>query len=457
MRNKKPKNCGITCIIHCFFVTSHRLKNIHNMTNILYKKRITDLILERRLQGKGAILIEGPKWCGKTTTAKQYAKSILDLGDSIILSNAQIALQVNPKSLLLGDTPRLIDEWQTVPSLWDMVRSEVDRRQNVGQFILTGSSVPIEQEKIVHSGTGRIGRITMRPMSLWESGESNGSVSLNDLFEGKNIEVQNNNLTLEDIAYLICRGGWPKATLLNKNIALDEAFDYYEAIYKTDIHRVDNVRRNSERTRLLLRSYARNQGSSVSLNLLANDIKNNDNVSITYETVSDYIDALKKLFVIEDMPAWNPNLRSKSAIQTSDTRYFVDPSIAVSALSIGPSDLINDLQTFGLFFESMAVRDLRVYADALQGNIFHFRNAAGLECDAILHRRNGTYGLIEIKLGGANLIEKGAKTLLNLANKIDKDKMLMPSFLMVLTAIGDYSYQRPNDGVWVVPIGCLKP
>ena len=427
------------------------------MTNILYKKRITDLILERRLQGKGAILIEGPKWCGKTTTAKQYAKSILDLGDSIILSNAQIALQVNPKSLLLGDTPRLIDEWQTVPSLWDMVRSEVDRRQNVGQFILTGSSIPIEQEKIVHSGTGRIGRITMRPMSLWESGESNGSVSLNDLFEGKNIEVQNNNLTLEDIAYLICRGGWPKATLLNKNIALDEAFDYYEAIYKTDIHRVDNVRRNSERTRLLLRSYARNQGSSVSLNLLANDIKNNDNVSITYETVSDYIDALKKLFVIEDMPAWNPNLRSKSAIQTSDTRYFVDPSIAVSALSIGPSDLINDLQTFGLFFESMAVRDLRVYADALQGNIFHFRNAAGLECDAILHRRNGTYGLIEIKLGGANLIEKGAKTLLNLANKIDKDKMLMPSFLMVLTAIGDYSYQRPNDGVWVVPIGCLKP
>lgn len=427
------------------------------MANVLYKKRIADLIIERRLQGKGAVLIEGPKWCGKTTTAKQYAQSLLDLGDSTILSNAQISLQVNPKSLLVGDVPRLIDEWQTIPSLWDMIRSEVDRRQDVGQFILTGSSVPIEQEKIVHSGTGRIGRITMRPMSLWESGESNGGVSLNDLFEGKKIDIQNSDLTLEDIAYLICRGGWPKATLLNKNIALDEAFDYYEAIYKTDIHRVDNVRRNSERTRLLLRSYARNQGSSVSLNLLANDIKNNDNVSITYETVSDYIDALKKLFVIEDMPAWNPNLRSKSAIQTSDTRYFIDPSIAVNALSIGPSDLMNDLQTFGLFFESMAVRDLRVYADALQGNIFHFRNSAGLECDAVLHRRNGTYGLIEIKLGGANLIEQGAKTLLNLVNKIDGEKMPMPSFLMVLTAIGDYSYQRPNDGVWVVPIGCLKP
>ena len=427
------------------------------MANVLYKKRIADLIIERRLQGKGAVLIEGPKWCGKTTTAKQYAQSLLDLGDSTILSNAQISLQVNPKSLLVGDVPRLIDEWQTIPSLWDMIRSEVDRRQDVGQFILTGSSVPIEQEKIVHSGTGRIGRITMRPMSLWESGESNGGVSLNDLFEGKKIDIQNSDLTLEDIAYLICRGGWPKAALLNKNIALDEAFDYYEAIYKTDIHRVDNVRRNSERTRLLLRSYARNQGSSVSLNLLANDIKNNDNVSITYETVSDYIDALKKLFVIEDMPAWNPNLRSKSAIQTSDTRYFIDPSIAVNALSIGPSDLMNDLQTFGLFFESMAVRDLRVYADALQGNIFHFRNSAGLECDAVLHRRNGTYGLIEIKLGGANLIEQGAKTLLNLVNKIDGEKMPMPSFLMVLTAIGDYSYQRPNDGVWVVPIGCLKP
>ena len=426
------------------------------MANVLYKKRIADLIIERRLQGKGAVLIEGPKWCGKTTTAKQYAQSLLDLGDSTILSNAQISLQVNPKSLLVGDVPRLIDEWQTIPSLWDMIRSEVDRRQDVGQFILTGSSVPIEQEKIVHSGTGRIGRITMRPMSLWESGESNGGVSLNDLFEGKKIDIQNSDLTLEDIAYLICRGGWPKATLLNKNIALDEAFDYYEAIYKTDIHRVDNVRRNSERTRLLLRSYARNQGSSVSLNLLANDIKNNDNVSITYETVSDYIDALKKLFVIEDMPAWNPNLRSKSAIQTSDTRYFIDPSIAVNALSIGPSDLMNDLQTFGLFFESMAVRDLRVYADALQGNIFHFRNSAGLECDAVLHRRNGTYGLIEIKLGGAYLIDQGAKTLLNLVNKIDGEKMPMPSFLMVLTAIGDYSYQRPNDGVWVVPIGCLK-
>ena len=421
-----------------------------------YKKRVADSLIERRLQGKGAILIEGPKWCGKTTTAKQFAKSILDLGDSSILSNAQMAMQVNPSSLLSGDTPRLVDEWQTLPALWDMTRNEVDKRQAFGQFILTGSSVPPEQDKIHHSGTGRIGRISMRPMSLWESGESNGSISLAELFAGKEYEPQNNTLDLQQIAFLICRGGWPQATFLKGDIALEEARDYYEAIYKTDIHCVDKVRRNSERTRLLLRSYARNQGSSVSLKRLSDDIKENDNLSISYETISDYIDALKKLFVIEDMPAWNPNLRSKAAIQTSDTRYFIDPSIGAGALSIGPQDLINDLRTMGLFFEAMAVRDLRVYADALSGNVFHFRNASGLECDAVLHRRNGTYCLIEIKLGGQDLIDKGASTLIDLANKIDLEKMPAPSFMMIITAVGDFSYRRPQDGIWVVPIGCLR-
>jgi len=422
-----------------------------------YKKRIADGLLERRLQGKGAILIEGPKWCGKTTTAKQFANSLLDLGDSVTFAEAQTALQVNPTVLLAGNTPRLIDEWQTIPALWDMVRSEVDKRQAFGQFILTGSSVPPQQEEIHHSGTGRIGRISMRPMSLWESGESNGTVSLSDLFDNKSLEPQNNPLHIEQIAYLVCRGGWPLSTMMKGEIALDEARDYYEAIYKNDIHRIDNVRRSSERTRLLLRSYARNQGCAVSFSRLSEDIKENDNQSITYETVSDYVDALKKLFVIEDMPAWNPNLRSKVAIQTSDTRYFIDPSIATSALSIGPKDLMNDLKTFGLFFESLAVRDLRVYADALSGNVYHFRNAAGLECDAVLHRRDGTYGLIEIKLGGPDLVEKGASTLCDLAKKINPEKMPSPSFMMVLTAVGDYSYRRPKDGVWVVPIGCLKP
>lgn len=422
-----------------------------------YKKRIADVILERKLQGKGAVLIDGPKWCGKTTTAKQISSSILDLGDSSVLDNARLLMQVNAKALLNGNIPRLIDEWQTLPPLWDMVRSEVDRRQEFGQFILTGSSVPADQDAIHHSGTGRIGRVSMRPMSLWESCESTGSVSLNDLFEGIPIDPQPNSLNLEQIAFLICRGGWPQATFLSGDIALEQARDYYDAIYKVDILRVDKTRRNSERTRLLLRSYARNQGQSVSLKKLCDDIKDNDNVLITYETISDYVDALKKLFVIEDMPAWNPNLRSKAAIQSSDTRYFIDPSIAAGALGVGPNDLVNDLKAMGMFFESMAVRDLRVYADALDGNVFHFRNSSGLECDAVLHRRNGTYGLVEIKLGGGELIEKGASTLKALSDKIDTDKMPTPSFMMVLTAVGDYSYRRPQDGIWVVPIGCLKP
>lgn len=424
---------------------------------IIYKKRIADMLLSRRLQGKGAILIEGPKWCGKTTTALQFANSMLDLGDSSILANAKITLQVNSSALLAGETPRLLDEWQTIPPLWDMVRSEVDKRQSFGQFILTGSSVPPHLDQLQHSGTGRIGKIRMRPMSLWESGESSGTVSLGDLFDGVDITPQNNALSIQDVAYLICRGGWPQSTLLKGDIALDEAQDYFEAIYQRDIHRIDNVRRSSERTHLLLRSYSRHQGSAVSFNRLSEDIKENDNMSITYETVADYVEALKKLFVIEDMSAWNPNLRSKAAIQTSDTRYFIDPSIATGALSIGPQDLLNDLKTCGLLFETMAVRDLRVYADALSGKVFHFRNADGLECDAVLHRRNGTYGLIEIKLGGQDLIEKGATTLKRLAGKINTDKMPEPSFMMVLTAVGDFAYKRPSDGVWVVPIGCLRP
>ena len=424
---------------------------------INYKQRIADVLLGRKLAGKGAVLIDGPKWCGKTTTARQVAQSELELGDSSVLNNARTALQVNPTSLTKGDSPRLIDEWQTMPQLWDMVRSEVDKRQSFGQFILTGSSVPPGQEEIHHSGIGRIGRVSMRTMSLWESGESTGTVSLTDLFENNDIEPQNNPLDLEQVAYLICRGGWPQSTFLTGDIALDQARDYYEAIYKTDILRVDKTRRNSERTRLLLRSYARHQGQSVSLKRLSEDIKENDNTSITYETVSGYVDALKKLFVVEDMPAWNPNLRSKSTIQMSNTRYFTDPSIAAAALYIGPNDLINDLKAMGMFFESMAVRDLRVYADALDGNVFHFRNAEGLECDAVLHRRNGTYGLIEIKLGGNELIEKGAETLCRLSNKINTEKMPNPSFKMVLTAVGEFSYRRPTDGVWVVPIGCLKP
>ena len=420
-----------------------------------YKHRIADEILKRKLMGKGAILVQGPKWCGKTTTAKQIAKSLLDLGNPGELSNAMETLQIVPKKLLEGDVPRLIDEWQTIPELWDMIRSEVDTRGEMGQFILTGSSVPIEEDKRRHSGNGRYAWINMRPMSLWESGESNGKISLADLFEGNTFEPFDYSTDVNTLAFQICRGGWPQSTFMEGEVALDQARDYYETIYKVDIHRVDKVRRNSERTRLLLKSYARNTGSATSFSKMSADIKENDNADISYETISDYIDALKKLFVLEDMPAWNPNLRSKSAIQSSDTRYFIDPSIATSALSLGPKDLINDMSTFGLFFESMAVRDLRTYADALNGDLFHFRDSSGLECDAVLHRRNGEYGLIEIKLGGNNNIEKGAETLKHLAEVIDTDKMKAPAFLMVLTGVGQYAYRRP-DGVFVVPIGCLK-
>lgn len=420
-----------------------------------YKHRIADEILKRKLMGKGAVLVQGPKWCGKTTTAKQIAKSLLDLGNPGELSNAMETLQIVPKKLLEGDVPRLIDEWQTIPELWDMIRSEVDNRGEMGQFILTGSSVPMDEDKRMHSGNGRYGWINMRPMSLWESGESNGKISLADLFEGNTFEPFDYSTDVNTLAFQICRGGWPQSTFMEGEVALDQARDYYETIYKVDIHRVDKVRRNSERTRLLLKSYARNTGSATSFSKMSADIKENDNADISYETISDYIDALKKLFVLEDMPAWNPNLRSKSAIQSSDTRYFIDPSIATSALSLGPKDLINDMSTFGLFFESMAVRDLRTYADALNGNLFHFRDSSGLECDAVLHRRNGEYGLIEIKLGGNNNIEKGAETLKHLAEVIDTDKMKAPAFLMVLTGVGQYAYRRP-DGVFVVPIGCLK-
>lgn len=422
-----------------------------------YKHRIADALLEQKLQAKGAILIEGPKWCGKTTTAKQVAGSMLDLGDSSILADAEDDMQFRPKKLLEGETPRLIDEWQSIPALWDMVRSEVDKRDPFGQFILTGSSVPVEQDKLRHSGTGRIGRLSMRPMSLWESGESTGSISLQDMFDGKEIDPQENHLTLEDIAFLLCRGGWPRATLLQDKLALGEARDYFEAIYKVDIHRVDKVRRSSERTRLLLRSYARNQGSAISYCKMKEDILQNDNQSISDETIADYADALRKLFVIEDMPAWNPNICSKTAIQNSNTRYLIDPSIATSALSVSPNDLINDLRSFGFFFEAMAVRDLRIYADALDGEIYHYRDSSGLECDAVLHRSEGTYGLIEIKLGGAAHIEKGVATLKKLASKIDTTKMKAPSFLMVLTAVGKNAGIRQTDGVYVVPIGCLKP
>ncbi len=420
-----------------------------------YKHRIADQLLKRKVLGKGAVLIEGPKWCGKTTTAKQLAKSILDLGDSAVLIQSTQMIELSPRTLLSGDTPRLIDEWQALPSIWDCIRSEVDRRGEPSQFILTGSSVLPEADETVHSGTGRFAHLKMRPMSLFESEESTGTISLGDLFDGKEVDVQTNNLDVETLAFLTCRGGWPWATIVDHEVALDQAIDYYDSVVNYDIQRVDKVRRSAERTKLLLRSYARNISQQVSVATIRKDMLANDASTLDENTVIEYIKALKRLYVIEDLAAWNPNIRSKAAIRTSDTRHFVDPSIGTAALGLGPKDLVNDLQSFGLFFEDLVVRDLRIYAEALDGTLYHYRDSNGLECDAVLHRRNGSYALLEVKLGGAERIEEGAANLKALADKIDTDRMPAPSFMAVIIGVGKYAYRRQGGG-YGIPIGCLK-
>ena len=419
-----------------------------------YRKRIADDILARKLEGKGAVLIEGPKWCGKTTTAEQIAASILYMDDPEKKEQNISMSELNPKRLLKGETPRLIDEWQLAPKLWDAIRFEVDHRRELGQFLLTGSAVPVDTKEITHSGTGRFTWLTMRPMSLYESGDSTGDVSLKDLFENNTVDGES-DMTIDRLAFLACRGGWPQAIDMRDDIALDQARDYYDAVVRSDINRADNIQKNAEKVRRLMRSYARNQGSQVPNTVLARDVSANDEESMSQETVATYLNALRKIFVVEDMPAWNPNLRSKTAIRSSDTRYYVDPSIAVAALGIGPNDLINDLNTFGFIFETLCVRDLRVFADVLDGQVYHYRDKDGQECDAVIHLRNGQYGLIEIKLGGDKLIEEGAQSLKKMESKIDTDKMKAPSFLMVLTGVGGYAYRR-KDGVRVVPIGCLR-
>ena len=369
--------------------------------------------------------------------------------------NLQLA-ETNIKRLLQGETPRLIDEWQIAPQLWDAVRFEVDHRKDDGLFMLTGSAVPADNSKIHHTGTGRFAWLTMRPMTLWESGESSGTVSLGALFAHPDQIDGASSLSMEDIAFAICRGGWP-STLKKKTpkAALMQATEYYEAIARSDISRVDGIERDEQRAKRLMRSYARLQGGMANIPTIVADMSSNEAERMSDETVASYVKALKKIFVIEDMPAWNPNLRSKTAIRTSDTRYFVDPSLGIAALGIGPSDLMNDLETMGLFFETLCVRDLRVYAEANDGNVFHYRDKNGLECDAVVHLRNGSYGLIEIKLGGETRIEEGATSLISLAQKIDTTRMKKPSFMMVLTAVGQYAYLR-TDGVMVVPVGCLK-
>lgn len=428
-----------------------------------YSQRVTDALLADLLDACGCVLVEGCKWCGKTTTAEQLANSMVYMADpQNSTRNIQLA-KTTPSYLLQGATPRLIDEWQVVPSLWDAIRGEVDHRRALGQFILTGSAVPAKRDEIIHTGTGRITPILMRPMSLWESKDSNGTVSLRNLFESPEQLIAENEINIEKLAFLVCRGGWPMAMHTNsEKAALKQATIYYNGIVgkgngaNSDISRADGTNKDPERVKRLMRSLSRHQGTQASLHTILEDMINNDSSSLNEDTMASYISALKKIFTVENMPAWNPNLRSKTAIRTSDTHYFVDSSIAVAALHIGPQDLLNDLQTFGLLFETMAVRDLRVYTDALEGSVYHYRDKNGLECDAVIHLGNGKYGLVEIKLGGEELINSGAETLKQLANQIDTTKMPSPSFLLVLVGVGQYAYRR-EDGVFVVPIGCLKP
>ncbi len=420
-----------------------------------YVRRVADALLELQLEAAGVVLIEGAKWCGKTTTAIQQARSVVFMDEPKRKEEYMRLAQTDIDVLLSGNAPRLIDEWQKAPQIWDACRYIVDRRGKDGQFILTGSAEPADQSKLEHTGTGRVGWVRMRPMSLYESGESNGSVSLGELFEDHFKSAEAHELNLRDLCYLVCRGGWPKAIGKSERAALRQAFNYVDAVAKREIIEVDAVHRSETNTRRLLRSYARHQATQATNGTIVADLKANEGDTLNDATVASYLNALRKIFVIEDMEAWNPNLRSKAAIRTTDTRYFVDPSIATASLGLGSSDLMKDLNTLGLFFETLAVRDLRVYADAIDGSLFHYRDNNGLECDSVLHLRNGHYGLIEIKLGGETLINEGAANLKLLAKKIDTEKMPEPSFKMVLVGTGQYAYRR-EDGVMVVPIGCLK-
>ena len=419
-----------------------------------YRKRLADEVLKDKLEASGAVLIEGAKWCGKTTTSKQIAKSVLYMQEPAQKKQNLLMADTNPSLLLQGKTPRLIDEWQLAPKLWDAVRFEVDQRDDFGQFILTGSAVPPDTSEISHSGTGRISRMLMRPMSLFESGESSGSVSLEGLFNTDYEVSASVESDIEKLAFLICRGGWPKAVGKSVKVALQQALDYYDAVVNSDISRVDGKERNPERAKLLLRSYSRNIGSQAKFEEIRQDILGNDVDSFSIDTLYDYLNALKKIFVVEDAPAWNPNLRSKVAIRNTDTRYFVDPSIATASLGLGPNDLINDLSTMGLLFENLCVRDLRIYAQSIGGEIYHYRDKSGLECDTVVHLRNGSYGLVEIKLGGDKLIEEGCATLNKFEKIIDTTKMKSPSFKMILTGVGNYAFKRP-DGILVVPVRSL--
>jgi predicted AAA+ superfamily ATPase len=421
------------------------------MSENTYLSRLCDNELQLALQSSEAVLIEGAKWCGKTRTASNASRSVLYMQDPDSTASNRAMADAKPSLLLKGETPRLIDEWQVAPVLWDAVRFEVDKREKTGQFILTGSAVPADNVT-AHTGTGRISRIMMRPMSLFESLESNGTVSLRALFSG-NTDVEGiSDLTIEQIAFALCRGGWPASVKLKGSSALRMARDYVEAVINYDVSRVDDVEKNPERVRILLRSLARNVGTLATFQTIKADMEATD-ITLSEKTLSSYVNALRRIFVIEDLPAWSPSLRSKTAIRTSSKHHFVDPSIATAVMRTNPDGVLKDFEYFGFLFESLCTRDIRVYAQANDGDVFHYRDKSGLESDLIVRLRDGRWAAIEVKLGNKQ-IEEAAQNLLKLKSRIDEDKMGEASFLMIITG-AQYAYRR-KDGVLVVPIGCLR-
>jgi len=421
------------------------------MSNNTYLSRVCDTELQQALATLGAVLIEGAKWCGKTSTATNVARSTLFMQDPDKAQSYQQMAETKPSLLLKGENPRLIDEWQMAPVLWDAVRFEVDKRGDAGQFILTGSAVPADNVT-AHTGTGRFARILMRPMSLYESKESNGTISLTDLFNGIHDTESVSDLTIEQIAFAICRGGFPASIGKPDKTALRMPVEYVESIINQDISRVDGIEKNPGRVRLLLRSLARNIATQASIQTILNDVEATE-TSISDKTISTYYNALRRIFVIEPMPAWSPSLRSKTAIRTSPKHFFVDPSIATAVMRINPDGVLQDFGYFGFLFESLCARDVRIYAQHNDGEVFHYRDKSGLEADLIVQLRDGRWGAIEVKLGNKQ-IEEAAKNLLKLKERIDTGKMREPSFLMVLTG-GQFAFRR-KDSVLIVPVGCLR-
>lgn len=421
----------------------------------MYYERLIEKEIERKLKSSGAVLVAGPKFCGKTTTCMKYQKSFVKLNTKQAIAMARM----NPRGVLDGETPRLIDEWQKAPDIWNQVKDDLDFHYEFGKYILTGSSTPADKTEVHHSGAGRITPVRMRPMSLWESKDSKGTVSLAELFKGgKPIPWDlNPDFSLSDVAHLICRGGWPISVLAPKEIAIEITKNYYNGLFVFEDCENERFRnKNPEIMKMIVRSYARHISTEAAVSTIIADVRQSNERTMDTKTYDDYNEALNDIFIIEDMPAWNPNIRSKTSIRSTPTRHFVDTSIACRALGAGPEDLLHDLESFGLFFEDMAVRDLRIYSDVLGGEVRHYRDNAGLECDAVIHLENGSWGAVEIKLGGDDLIEAGASSLKLLKAKIEeKSNEKSPSFLMVLTAVGG-AYQR-EDGVFVVPINLLKP